>query len=205
MSYRVASFGGESVAFDEGTSVLLSGPSNPTDDHLYDLVAGGADDGDVAVVVTTNRTADQVVSALERRDASGAERLGVVDVASDDSGDVDGARVRTLGSPGDLTGLSVEFAKLLESFQEREGDVDRVRVGVSTVSTLLMYAEVRTVFRFLHVFTSRIRSADMLGGFTVTPGMHDDQVTNTVRTIFDCEARVAGDDLELSGTGYELE
>jgi len=205
VTYRVASFGGEAVAFDDGTSVLLAGPTNPTDDHLYDLVAGGPDEGDVAIVVTTNRTADQVVSALERRDASGAERLGVVDVASDDGGSVDGARVRTLGSPGDLTGLSVEFAKLLESFNESDGDVDRVRVGVSTVSTLLMYAEVRTVFRFLHVFTSRIGSADMLGGFTVTPGMHDDQTVNTVRTIFDCEARVGDDDLALSGTGYERE
>ena len=205
MSYRVASFGGDAVAFDDGTSVLLAGPSNPTDDHLYNMLAAGADEGDVAIVVTTNRTADQVVSALERRGASGAERLGVVDVASDDGESVDGARVRRLGSPGDLTGLSVEFAKLLESFKESDGDVGRVRVGVSAVSTLLMYAEVRTVFRFLHVFTSRISSADMLGGFTVTPGMHDDQTVNTVRTIFDCEARVTDDGLALSGTGYERE
>ena len=65
-----------------------------------------------------------------------------------------------------------------------------------------MYGELQTVFRFLHVFTSRIRSAGLFGLFALDPGMHEEKATNTIRAIFDAEASVSEDGVDLRGSGY---
>lgn len=200
MSYGTPSFG--DVAFSPGSSVLLSGESAGTRRLLYDAVADGLADGESAVVITTNDAPKRVVAALRDRVDLDPERLALVDATGEgEDGRVDGVTVRAVGSSGDLTGLSLAFAKQLKLLEERD-TADRVRVGLDSVSTLLMYSEVQTVFRFLHVFTSRLASADLFGLFTLTPGMHDDQETNTVRTLFDSEASVSDGEVALRGSGY---
>lgn len=199
MTYEVRGLDDDPVEFDDGASLLVTGPSEVLEDVVFDAMTGE----ETVVVVTTNRGGPAVAERLVGAGVQ-AERTGVVDASSGEVTDdaSEGVTVRSLGSPGDLTGLSVEFAKLVDGFQE-DGVGDRVRVGVVTVSTLLMYADVRTVFRFLHVFTSRIRSGSYLGVFALDDEMHDDQTVNTVRAIFDAEARLDGDgDVTLRGGGF---
>lgn len=203
MTYDVSASGNDTLRFDDGSNLLVSGPSMESKEVLYDVIAEGLRDDQSAIVIATDQGAGAVVRALENRVELVPDRLGVIDATGEagESVDVSNARVRTLGSAGDLTGLSLEFAKLLQGLED-VGNADEVRVGVATVSTLLMYTDVRTVFRFLHVFTSRIRSAELFGTFALDPGMHEDQTTNTVRAIFDAEARVSGDDTEVRGSGF---
>lgn len=54
-----------------------------------------------------------------------------------------------------------------------------------SLSTLLMYADLQTVFRFLHVFTGRIQSVGGLGVFTIDADAHDDRTMNTIKQLFD--------------------
>lgn len=200
MSYETPSF---DVSFADGTSALVSGEARGARMAFYDAVADGLEAGEAAILVTTNDSPEQVIAALRDRTTIEADRLGIVDATGDGEDEViDGVTVRTVGSTGDLTGLSLAFAKQLQLLEER-GLADRVRVGVDSVSTLMMYAEVQTVFRFLHVFTSRLGSADLLGLFTLTPDMHDEKAVNTVRTLFDTEAQVEGEGVSLRGSGYE--
>jgi hypothetical protein len=196
VSYRVDGFG-EASAFDDGVSVLLSGPSTLGRERLFDAVAPA--DGERSVVITMDTGAQTVVQELERR---GAERsqIGIIDCTNTDS-DIEGVSIRNLNSPGDLTGISLEFAKLLG--QDTENESIRARVGLASISTTLMYTELRTMFRFLHVFTARIRSGDMLGVFSMDPSMHEEKAHNTIRAVFDCEAKLGDDSATLSGTGFE--
>lgn len=196
MSYRVDDFG-ESSSFDDGVSALLTGPSTATDERLLDVVTPHA--GEQAVVITMNSGAETVVTELERRGADRAQ-LGIIDCTNTDE-EIDGVPVRNLSSPGDLTGISLEFAKLLD--QDSEDESVRARVGMASVSTALMYTELRTMFRFLHVFTARIRSGDMFGVFSLDPTMHEEKAHNTIRAVFDCEAEVSADSVELAGSGYQ--
>lgn len=193
MSYAVDTLGG-GTTFAPGTSLLLAGPSMVTDEHLLDAAVPRADER--SIVVTTNTDAPTVFEELLERNAA-RERVGVIDCTGAETVPEDVA-VRQLNSPGDLTGISLEFAKLLE---ETDGSTG-VRIGFTSISTTLMYVDLRTMFRFLHVFTARIRSGDMLGVFTIDPAMHDEQTHNTVRAIFDCEARVTDSGAELRGTGF---
>jgi hypothetical protein len=196
MSYEVAGLG-EPTTFDDGASVLLAGDSPLTDQRLLDAVA--PDDGEQAIVITMNMNPGQIADELQDRGAD-PEQIGIIDCTSTGA-DVDGVDVRELNSPGDLTGISLEFAKLLDG--EDEEAVGPVRVGFASVSTALMYAELRTVFRFLHVFTARIGSGEMLGVFSMDPAMHEDKAYNTVRAVFDAEAKVTEEEPELRGTGFQ--
>lgn len=200
MSYDTPSF---DVSFADGTSALVSGDAKSARTAFYDAIADGLENGEAVIVVGTNDSPTQIIAALGDRTTVDEERLAIVDATGEgEDGVVDGVTVRAVGSTGDLTGLSLAFAKQLQLLEDR-GVADRVRVGLDTVSTLLMYAEVQTVFRFLHVFTSRLGSADLLGLFTLTPDMHDEKQVNTVRTLFDTEARVEGGRVSLRGSGYE--
>lgn len=196
MSYRANDLGSAS-AFDDGVSLLLTGSSTETTDGLLDVIAPAEDEQ--AVVITMNTGAKTIVNELERRGAD-RDQISIIDCTNAET-DVEGVPVRHLNSPGDLTGISLEFAKLLG--QDGEDESVRARVGVASVSTALMYTELRTMFRFLHVFTARIRSGDMLGVFSMDPTMHDEKAHNTIRAVFDCEAELRDGEVSLSGTGYE--
>jgi hypothetical protein len=196
VSYRANDLGSAS-AFDDGVSLLLTGSSTETTDGLLDVIAPAEDEQ--AVVITMNTGAKTIVNELERRGAD-RDQVSIIDCTNAET-DVEGVPIRHLNSPGDLTGISLEFAKLLG--QDGEDESVRARVGVASVSTALMYTELRTMFRFLHVFTARIRSGDMLGVFSMDPTMHDEKAHNTIRAVFDCEAELRDGEVSLSGTGYE--
>jgi hypothetical protein len=195
MSYRVERLD-PATTFDPGTSVLVSGPSIRVSQRLFDAVT--PTDGQWTITITTNDGADVVVEKLLERGAD-RNRIAVIDCTTRET-DVEDVPVRHLSSPGDLTGISLEFAKLLEEAVDCSAPI---RVGFESVSTGLMYTEVRTMFRFLHVFTARIRSGDMLGVFAMDPGMHEEKAHNTIRTVFDCEVRVDDADATIHGAGFE--
>jgi hypothetical protein len=184
-------------SFDSGVSLLLTGPSTLTDEVVLDVVTPEADERVIVITMTTG--AETVVKELERRGVA-RDQIGIIDCTNADS-NVEGVPVRQLNSPGDLTGISLEFAKLLD--QDSGTQSVRARVGVMSVSTALMYTELRTMFRFLHVFTARIRSGEMFGTFSLDPTMHDEKAHNTIRAVFDCEASVDENGVSIAGTGFE--
>ena len=200
MGYDVSGCG--EVTFSEGTSVLVSGDASQARERVYDAVAEGLADGEAAVFISTNESPRRILDALGDRIDIPAERFAIVDVSGDgDDGEIDGVSVRAVGSPGDLTGMSLAFAKQLQLLEER-GAATEARVVIDSVSALVMYADLQTVFRFLHVFTSRLDSAGLFGIFTLQPGMHDEQETNTIRTLFDSQATIEQEDIALRGSGY---
>lgn len=69
-------------------------------------------------------------------------------------------RVKYVASPGDVTDIGIRLGGI---FQQLEREGVRVRFAVSTVSTMLMYADVRRVCRFLHVYAGHVERLDWLG------------------------------------------
>ena len=194
MSYRVEGFG-RTATFDPGASLLMTGATTPTDERLFDAVSPEGDE--FTVVITTNAGASQVVEELLDRGAD-RDQIGIIDCTNREA-DIEDVPVRQLSSPGDLTGISLEFAKLLDD----AGESTPIRVGFDSISTALMYTEQQTLFRFLHVFTARISSGEMLGVFAMDPGMHEEKAYNTIRAVFDAEVQVSNDGVEeLRGTGF---
>ncbi|WP_020221504.1 RAD55 family ATPase [Halarchaeum acidiphilum] len=171
---------------EAGTNLLVSGPAmSGKRQLLLKLLARGASEGEGSVVVTSRNPAGDVIDDyLDVRPSDGHDFLRVIDcVGSDVETDVEGARVHDVSSPGDLTGIGIEFSEIAREAEET--DRRRVRVGFDSLSPLLMYVDLQRLFRFLHVFTSQIQSRDWLGLFAIDPDSHDQQEVNTISQLFD--------------------
>ncbi len=175
----------DSVPIDDiepGTNVLIAGPPMAGKQRLaYDILLQGAARGDGSIVITTKDSADKVVEEF----GSDAD-LGVVDCVTQQRGmgTVDDPRAKYASSPVDMTGIGIKLSEFLEEFYTGRG-ITQNRVLLHSVSTLLMYSDLQTVFRFLHVFTGRIQSADALGLYVIDSTAHDEQTMNTLKQLFD--------------------
>lgn len=169
-----------------GTNLLVTGPPMTGKyDLLCDVLADGHRQGDAGLVVTTQHSAERVREDVGDRLPDDAEpQLGIVDCVSQERGmgQEEHALTRYVSSPGDFTGIGMASSKLLEQFATQDY---QTRVALDSISQLLMYADVKTVFRFLHILTGRISAAEALGFGTMDADAHDDQTVNTIRQLFD--------------------
>jgi KaiC/GvpD/RAD55 family RecA-like ATPase len=171
-----------------GTNVLVSGPPMSGKRSLsLDILASGTKQGEGSIIVTTKDGADRVLRDFESRTPYEDRPVAVVDCVTRQQGvgDVrDDDRIKYTSSPVDMTGIGIKLSEFLQAFYQNQG-IERNRVMVHSLSTLLMYADLQTVFRFLHVFTGRIQSVDGLGVFAIDDSAHDDQTMNTLKQLFD--------------------
>lgn len=180
---------------EPATNVLVAGPAmSGTQELMLRALAPSAGDNEGTIVVSTGTGAEKLRGQFaETAGALSRRRLGIVDAVSRQQGvDAAGENVRTVSSPRDLTGIGMELTGLYESFYER--GIERVRTGLDSVSTLLMYAELPTIFRFLHVFTGRVSTANGVGIYIIDPTSHDEQTTQTLSQLFDGRIDVRADD-----------
>jgi KaiC/GvpD/RAD55 family RecA-like ATPase len=181
-----AAFSGVDV--EPGTNLLIEGPPMSGKRELgFQILAEGVKDGEGAIVVTTKDGADRVLKDFAETVGVENPTVGVVDCVTKQQGM--GSRresdlVRYASSPNDLTGIGIELSELLRTLYEGR-QVTENRILLHSLSTLLMYSDLQTVFRFMHVFTGRVQSADALGVFVVDSTAHDEQTVSTLKQLFD--------------------
>ncbi|MFB6174304.1 MAG: hypothetical protein ABEI39_06650 [Halobacteriales archaeon] len=190
-------------AVDPATTLMVSGSTLSNAAALARaLVLAGNDAGEGMLFVSTNTASGKLLSqSTDRHPALDTARVGIVDCTEQGSGDPDsGARIETLSTPGDLTGIGIEFSKLYRSLHEETGG--RVRTGLITVSTLLMYSELRTLFRFIHTVSGRIEATGGLGVLVIDPTSHEDQAVSTLGQL--CDGRIEVREPESGDADGEL-
>ena len=167
-----------------GTNLLVTGPPMTGKyDLMIRLLAEGSRRGEAAVVVSTKEGPDRVHADItDRLGVDSVADLGVVDCTGQEGRRSGDDRIRYVSSPADLTGIGMASSELIETFADRGRGI---RTGLHSLSQLLMYADVKTVFRFLHILTGRISSADALGVCTLDSEAHDGQTVHTIRQLFD--------------------
>lgn len=198
---------GESLPIEslETGTYLLAGPAmSGKYDLLVNLIVEGLSSDDAGLIVTTNQDARSIYAEIEGRGGGPQERIRLIDCVSDehDVGDaLNPDQVEFVSSPADLTGIGIGVSEQLRRFAE--ADIARTRVAFYSLSTLLMYSELETVFRFLHVITGRVESIEGFGVFTIDPTTHDRSTINTLKQLFDgmIELRAESDDRELRFVG----
>lgn len=173
---------------DPGTNVLVSGPPMTGKRALaMQVLAAGSRNGDGAIVVSTKDSAERVRDNYADLTTLDEPLLGIIDCVTRQQGSAgieDEELVRYASSPVDLTGIGIELSELLRHFYQERG-VTNNRVLLHSLSTLLMYSNLQTVFRFLHVFTGRIQSAEALGLYVIDDSGHDEQTMSTLKQLFD--------------------
>ncbi len=170
------------LATVHGSNLLVVGPPMSGKRSFgLSVLAGGAGGGRDVLFVTTSRS----VTSLPF-DPAEAGRFGLVD-CTPNSVEEDGPVVN-VGSPGDLTGISMPVSRFLD------GAEDPV-VLLDSISSILQYAEQESAFRFLSVLTSNVAAGGGVGLYTFDEGVHSEQTYRTFAQLFD--GRV---DLRGSGT-----
>ncbi len=178
-----------------GMNILIAGPPLTGKRQIaLDILASGADKNEGSIMVTTKDSADKLLSRFLEGTTNESPDVGVVDCVTKQRGVGtidDDPRIKYASSPVDMTGIGIKLSEFLQDFYEVRG-VRRNRILLHSVSTLLMYSNLQTVFRFLHVFTGRIQSADALGIYVIDSTAHDDQTMNTLKQLFDGIIQVEG-------------
>lgn len=174
---------------EPGTNLLVVGPPMTGKRGLaLRILASGSKKGEGAIIVTTKDGAGRMLKEYQSLvDDIETIPLGIVDCVSKQQSFgtlVEDDQIQYTSSPVDMTGIGISLSEFLETFiNERE--LLRNRVLLHSLTTLLMYSNLQTVFRFLHVFTGRIQTADGLGVYTIDGNAHDDQTMNTLKQLFD--------------------
>lgn len=203
MGYDVAEF----LPVDEipaGTNLLVVGPPLTGKRPLaLSLIDDGCEQGEGGIIVGTQEGTDTIrkrAPNVWRQVESG--NAGIVDCVTRQRGERvgDEDNVKYISSPGDITDLGIRLGGI---FRRLEPVCDRARLGVSTVSTMLMYADARRVYRFLHVFTGHI---ERLGWLSV--GVLDSsnrEAFDTLAPLYDgmIQTRSTEEGRELRVVGLE--
>jgi len=178
-----------------GTNLMVVGPPMSSKDLVVQrIIEQGLNSGEAVVLVETRMPAESILEHYTRR-GTDISKLAVVDCMSRTLGisSEEAELILRATSPVDLTGIGVRISKLFEKFW-RDGSKS-IRLVVDSLSTILMYSNLQTVFRFLHVFTGRIKAAGALGVYTLDAGMYDEKTIATLKQLFDAmiEIKQEGD------------
>lgn len=169
-------------AVPPGESLLVGGPPLTGKRRLgLEVLRRGLDADEAGVLVTTTVTAERALSLAPFP----PESIGVVDCVARHLGVSTAStdRVRFASSPGDMTGIGIEFSELVGEL-DRAGN-DRIRVVFDSLTPLLVYADVQTVYRFLHVTVRHVETVGALGVFTVDATAHPDEELAVLERLFD--------------------
>lgn len=176
-------FAGTSIP--EGTNLLLTGPPLAGKRRLaMETLAVGARENEGTIIVTTRDSATRVREAFNTLFDEEPPTFVVDTVTQHIGRSTDADMTKYTASPRDLSAIGITFSEFTQSLYT-EQQIECNRVLVDSLTTLLLYTNLQTVFRFLHVFTSRIESIDGLGLYTIESTAHDAETLSTLGQLFD--------------------
>lgn len=156
------------------------------------------------LLLVQERSLDQCLESWRRRVGEEPAELGVVSVgaatrsatavSSQGSSQIG---VTTVEDPGNLTRIGVTVN---EHLVEWSGNDNRTVVCGGSLTAMLQWNEFPVVFKFLHVFLRRLRSAEALTHFHLNPDAHTPKTINQLSALFD---EVIDEPLTKEGTTPE--
>ncbi|MCK9152479.1 RAD55 family ATPase [Methanobacterium alcaliphilum] len=167
-----------------GSNILLSGDLFSGKEFLSrDFIIEGLKNDEACILISTNETAEKIVENLGKVNL---DNLCIVDCVSSKFGSTIeqpfSEQIRYVESPMDLTMIMVALNDFLNVLSN-ERKIKKIRIVLDSVSTLLMYSNLRTVFKFLHILTTRIRSTGGSNIMLMEERAHDDIEIRTVRQL----------------------
>jgi len=173
----------------KGSNIMLIGPPMSQKEVIlhYIMYHGIAINDNAVIAVTTREPATDILEWFKDNQLIlPLSRIGIIDCITKSVGrDVlETENIKFASSPADLTGIGVRISQFLEDFHLKK-KIPKIQLHINSLSPILMYSNIQTVFRFMHISTGRIKAAGALGIFVVDSGMHDDPTIITLKQLFD--------------------
>jgi len=173
----------------KGSNIMLIGPPMSGKELILNCIMyhGATINKNAVITVTTRESAPHILEWFKENKLNlPLDRIGIIDCVSKTLGGAvrEDENIRIANSPVDLTGIGVKISYFFEEFITKK-NIRKNQLHMNSISTILMYSNIQTVFRFLHVFTGRIKSTGSLGIYLIESGMHDEQTLATIKQLFD--------------------
>jgi KaiC/GvpD/RAD55 family RecA-like ATPase len=172
----------------KGSNILLiCPPMSGKEALLHQIMYHGAVIKENAIItVTTHESGAHILDwFLENRLTLPLSRIGIVDcVTKKLSFESDNENIKIADGPADLTGIGVRISQFIDEFSIKK-NILKIQLHIDSISTLLLYSNIQTVFRFLHVFMGRFKSNGGLGICTLDSQMHEKQEIGILKHLFD--------------------
>ena len=173
----------------KGKNIMLIGPAmSGKEIILYNIMYHGAVKNENGIItVTTREPATHILDWFKEHNLNlPMSRIGIIDCVTKNLGgtEVENDSIKIASSPVDLTGIGVKISQFLDEFYMKK-NIQKNQLHINSLSTILMYSNIQTVFRFIHVFTGRIKAAGALGIYVMESGMHDEKAIATLKQLFD--------------------
>lgn len=172
----------------KGSNIMLIGPPMSGKEAILNLIMyHGAKSENAVITVTTRESAAHILEWFkENKLTLPMSKIGIVDCVVKTLGGAatETENIKIASSPVDLTGIGVKISQFFEEFFMKK-NTRKIQLHINSLSTILMYSNIQTVFRFLHVFTGRIKAAGALGIYVIESGMHDEQAIVTLKQLLD--------------------
>jgi KaiC/GvpD/RAD55 family RecA-like ATPase len=173
----------------KGSNIMLIGPPMCQKEVIlhYIMCHSAMINENAIITVSTREPAIDILQWFKENNIElPMSRIGIIDCSSKSvgMGAFETENIKFASSPLDLTGIGVRISQFFENFLMKNKN-QKIQLHINSLSTILMYSNIQTVFRFMHVFTGRIKAAGALGIFVVESGMHDDPTIATLKQLFD--------------------
>jgi len=174
---------------NKGSNIMFIGPPMSGKEAILNhiLYHGVSKNENAVITVTTREPSVHILEWFKDNNLTlPLSRIGIVDCVTKTLGGaaVENENIKIASSPVDLTGIGVKISQFFEEFFMKK-NIRKIQLHINSLSTILMYSNIQTVFRFLHVFTGRIKAAGALGIYVIESGMHDEQAIATLKQLFD--------------------
>ncbi|PSP83945.1 hypothetical protein BRC83_06785 [Halobacteriales archaeon QS_1_68_17] len=169
-----------------GTGILLLHPSTGETDRIDTDFLGA--DTDHFLVVSTRTTAREVEQKLEYYEVD-ESKATILDTLSVERGYTRRPTdsVRYVSSADDLDGIVAQVRRFLE------GHDGRLRVTVDSVTEMAYYADEQRAMAAVEEVLALLDEHDAVGLFHLAPEVHDEDVVEQFRELFDGVIELAGD------------
>jgi KaiC/GvpD/RAD55 family RecA-like ATPase len=173
----------------KGSNIMLIGPPMSKKEFIlyYIMYHGATKNNDAIITVATNESATHILDWFkENKLVLPQSRVGIVDCVTKIYGgsEVENECIKMASSPVDLTGIGVKIGQFFNDFFMKK-NIQKTQLHINSLSTILIYSNIQTVFRFMHVFTGRIKASGALGIYVIESSMHNEQTIATLKQLFD--------------------
>lgn len=151
-------------------------------------------DSEYSIVLSTDDRSNDVIDRFKNVYNAEGNQLGVIDSITKSSTPsiTDSKRVKFVSSPMDLTNIGIQMSKIVQVMWEEAASAESqgpmpppMRFCINSVSTLLVYIKLEVLFRFLQVWSAKVKKLDGLGIYYLNSGSFDAQTISTIQQLMD--------------------
>lgn len=171
------------------------------DEWCTKLLSSGSSDNSTLLFVTATKTPDDRIDLWQSHASMELPaRIGFVDLlggsrrrSSDPvvTAEQDGCEIRIeTVQPTNLTKIGIVLSNYLTQWPEED---DRVAICFDSLTSLLQFAELKTLYRFVHELTTIVRTVDGIAHYHLDPQAHEEQIVTKLMALFDAVVELDAD------------